>query len=260
MKTNPKWYDYGLPVLFILDLLLNYLSSQAIFFKASQAEISDKYLNLLAPAGFTFAIWGLIYLGMAVTLFIPFSKRISAPFKEAYRSILAPILLQILFLNMMWLVAWSSDLLLIALIIILIYYQRLLDGLKRISATPLLRDHLWSLKYPWGLHYGWLIVATFANFNTYLVSKGFPGTGGLAVFASLVLILVIVGLGLYAFAKYGNGLVMVPILWALLGVLAKHRPGSDFGSASLLLFWLGIIILLGSLGITWYFYRLQKAQ
>src|SRR5699024_7883620 len=63
------------PILFILVLLINYLSAAGRTFPNTQAEINDQYTNLLSPAGFSFSIWSVIYLGVALTLAVRYIKR-----------------------------------------------------------------------------------------------------------------------------------------------------------------------------------------
>src|SRR5437870_362386 len=56
----------GLVILNTVTLLVmlfgNYASNSGIFSQTSVADISHKYDTLFAPAGYTFAIWGLIFL------------------------------------------------------------------------------------------------------------------------------------------------------------------------------------------------------
>ena len=41
-------------------IFVNYLAGTAKINNVDQKEISDKYINLLTPEGYAFAIWGLI--------------------------------------------------------------------------------------------------------------------------------------------------------------------------------------------------------
>ena len=49
---------------FILVIVFNWLANALPFNDQSQAEIAAKYPSLFTPAGFTFSIWGVIYLAL----------------------------------------------------------------------------------------------------------------------------------------------------------------------------------------------------
>lgn len=50
---------------FILQVVFNVLSSFGVFFGNTNGSVSDKYKTLITPAGFAFAIWGVIYFFQA---------------------------------------------------------------------------------------------------------------------------------------------------------------------------------------------------
>ena len=71
-KTNPYLPVFNLTG-FVLVLVMNYLANALPLAGRSTGAISDLYPNLFAPAGFTFAIWGIIYL--LLLLFIIYQIR-----------------------------------------------------------------------------------------------------------------------------------------------------------------------------------------
>jgi len=52
----------------LLTLVINYLANAIPIADKNTGEVSDLYETLFAPAGFTFAIWGIIYLLLLVNL------------------------------------------------------------------------------------------------------------------------------------------------------------------------------------------------
>ena len=67
-------------VMFIITVIINALTGAGIIGK-SQKELSDKYMTLITPPGYTFSIWGVIYFfwGLFVVLqFVP-NKYLSHP-------------------------------------------------------------------------------------------------------------------------------------------------------------------------------------
>ena len=51
---------------FVLVLAMNTLSNVLPLNSQTMPEISAKYPSLFTPAGFTFSIWGVIYLGLMI--------------------------------------------------------------------------------------------------------------------------------------------------------------------------------------------------
>lgn len=56
-----------LMVLFYLGMLtVNVLANTIPFNQRSTGEISDRYPTLFTPSGFTFSIWGIIYIFLGI--------------------------------------------------------------------------------------------------------------------------------------------------------------------------------------------------
>ena len=48
-------------IVFLITLIINYLTASGLINGMSQKVVSNKYNTLITPAGFAFSIWGLIY-------------------------------------------------------------------------------------------------------------------------------------------------------------------------------------------------------
>src|SRR5690625_2898461 len=117
-KFNNRSYLLAV-ILFVATIILNYMSASGILFKFSQAEISHMYENLLDPAGGTFSIWGIIYIGMALFLALPYIKRLTMTDEEFYYKRLMPIFIGWEICNLIWTITWNNDIILLALIAIM---------------------------------------------------------------------------------------------------------------------------------------------
>lgn len=260
MINLKKWSHWAALASFIVVLLINYLISAGIIFPATQAEVSAEYVNLFTPANFTFSIWGLIFVGMAVSISIGFTRRQGDSLGDHYRQLVTPFFIEALFYNLLWNILWSYGYVLLALLVILLYTRTLLRLMMTISGTPALRQSPWLLKYPVGLHTGWLIVASFTNLTVYAVSIGLDGLGNFAVWWTLAMMLVVLASVAFYYAKYGNVVVTVPALWALVGIMVQHSASSNFAHASSIIFWSALVLLgLGVAGVL-YLVILHKKQ
>ncbi|MGX7107480.1 hypothetical protein ACWOBE_06820 [Hutsoniella sourekii] len=234
--------------LFILTIALNYLSATGIIFPYNQAEISDYYANYLAPAGFTFSIWGLIYLGMTLSLALPAFGRLSTWEKQVYFQEVMPRYLPWLLANSLWIILWSYDWIALALLAILAYTYSLIRLIAYLDHVGPLRPLMhWSLVLPLGLHAGWLTFASYTNVMTLLVKWGLAGLSSTGALLT-VLLMVLASLSVLAiFRRYHNPAVTLPALWALYGIFTKQMAGNQLVKWSALI--LGLLALAGHIWI-----------
>ncbi len=185
-------------------------------------EVSDSYTNLFAPAGLTFAIWGLIYLLLLIFViyqFIPVKREESQVRLKK---------VQVLFVisslaNIGWIFAWHYLQIAVSLVLMLIILVSLILTDRQVSkqTNMTLRERL-CLKLPFSVYFGWITVATVANVTTLLVDLGWDGFG-IAENIWTVSILIIAALIALAVVKtrlnWAFGAVFV---WAYAGILIKH--------------------------------------
>lgn len=215
-------------ILFVITLIINYLASAEVIFPFSQQEVSDMYPNYLAPAGFTFSIWGVLYILMAVTLAIPWVKNLSDEFKNYYFQNVIPLYILWMILNILWLIAWSQNMILLSMLFIFAYaivMIRLLDVMEKSNTKC---ENGYILLFPIGLHAGWIIFATFINIMTLMVANGFDGLSQTGVLFTIVFMALALISLLGLFKKYDNSMITVLGFWALFGIFMKQIPSSNF--------------------------------
>ena len=144
--------------------------------------VSDSYQNLFAPAGLTFAIWGVIYLLLgahvlyqfglfhdaAVDDVAPFAGSASAssgnaPTRAALLQRVGVLFSLSSLANVAWILSWHYDLILMStlllatMLVLLILITRTILGAR---LSP--RDRLF-VRLPFSVYFGWITVATIAN-------------------------------------------------------------------------------------------------
>ncbi|NVF12288.1 hypothetical protein HV819_10005 [Anaerococcus sp. AGMB00486] len=230
---------------FLLIIMLNYMAYMGILFKYSQIETSNMYTNLLSPPSFVFSIWVVIYIGMILFLIMPLGKKLSMSDDEFYYDKLIPIFIGSSICNVLWTITWNNDLIMPALIAIMAYTVTLVHLVKAID-----RNKKFSEKYkifvtiPSGLHAGWLLFSTFTNVITILVKEGNNPFGIFGLFITLVLLIISWTLIFYVYKENPNIGLVIPLIWALFGLVIKHKPGSSFSNPSLVVLFLSIILLI----------------
>lgn len=235
-------------ILFVFVLLVNYLSAATDVFPNTQAEITDTYTNLLAPAGFTFSIWSVIYIGVGITLAAKFINKNNPEFIEEYQK-LQPFQWAWMILNIGWIFTFVYDQIAISSFLIVLYTLALGYLSYKVTSTPVLSANPLLLKWPIGLHFGWMIVATFANITTFLVKVGLRGTAFSGLLWTIVALILIVLASLYFFNTHRNVAIFIPTLWTLIGIMVKQSPTSSFPEASTTIFIFSIVLLVAGVGL-----------
>jgi hypothetical protein len=196
-------------------------------------EISDRFDVFVIPAGYVFAIWGLIYLGLlayAVAQALP--GRAADP---RLRSIGWPAVLANV-LNGTWILAWHWELfpLSLALMVGLLATLVVIGERLAVGRAPTRGLDTWAVNVPWTVYLGWITVATITNVAAVLAAAGFDGAGiEPATWAAGVLLtgVAIGGWWLATRRAVAYGLVLA---WAYAGIAVKEQATEIVAGTALL--------------------------
>lgn len=212
-------------VAYIVTIGINWLANSLPIGGVNTGEVSDYYPNLFAPAGVTFAIWGLIYI---LLLFFSTYQLIIA-FKGDREDKEVVDKIGILFIisciaNITWIFAWHNIKILLSLVIILIIlvsligiYENLNIGKSKCSKKIKYMVHM-----PFSIYLGWICIATIANVTTWLVSIKWSGWGISSEIWTIAVIIVGILLGLIYIFKKDDIFFGLVIDWSLLGIYIKR--------------------------------------
>ncbi len=231
---------------YIIMVSVNVLANALPINGLNTGEVSDSFPNLFAPAGITFAIWGVIYFLLGIYLFFQFtdSKQIEAKNKRVMNRI------NLLFIissigNASWIFAWHYLKIGLSVFIMLIMFTSLLLIILTIDKLKLTKKEVFWLKVPFSVYFGWINIALIANITGFLVKSKWGGFGiseNIWTIAILIVGLLIGGMTIWKLSLRAYGLVFV---WAYIGILIKHLSPDGFNGA-----YPGIIVTGGiSIGI-----------
>ena len=160
----------------IFALVMNSLQGSKLFGGTTVGEVSAKYETLFTPAGYAFAIWGIIYLLLILFVsyqwFAWFKRKEDRELKQTgWWFALGNIA------NGLWIIAWLNEQMGLSVLLILVLLFSL------IQLTIRLRLEIWDAPvriiafvwWPVCIYLGWVIVATVANISVFLVSIGWQG-------------------------------------------------------------------------------------
>lgn len=193
--------------------------------QATTGEVSDRYSHLLTPAGYTFAIWGLIYLaslGLAVYQALP-----SQHAREVHRAT-GWWLAAAFAASTIWVPVWVSGALALAQVIIIVLVVCLAVALGRLTgigpaSTP---AEQWLLRMPVSGYLGWATIATVAGTGTTAVWAGISLSDGAATASAVAALLVLAALAAWIASRVLAVAGFVGLLaWGLVGLAVGTSQG-----------------------------------
>ena len=220
-------------VTFVIMVTLNVLANALPINGRNTGEISDSYSNLFAPAGYTFAIWGLIYLllGMYTIYQLGFFRKGEVVSREPLLSKINVLFSLTSVANTIWILAWHYDFIgLSTVLIAFILICLILINLEIKKTKDLSLKERVFLCLPFSVYFGWLTVATVANITTLLVSIGWKGFGiGEDIWTMIILIVafLIAGVTIMRLKNIPYGLVLI---WSYVGIYSKHISKDGWNS------------------------------
>ena len=221
-------------VAFAIVILLNFLSNALPINGQTMPEISAKYPSLFTPAGFTFAIWGAIYLGLLVFVIWQALPAQRSSDKVARLSTWFQINC---LMNAVWIVVWHHDLLVLSLLVMLVILATLIliyrTLIADIDAAPF-TEHL-VLYLPFSLYAGWITLATIANASILQTSNGWDYVWLTAVQWTLLKLALAGAIGARMVLKYRDPVFGAVVIWGAYGISAMQSATPSVSGAALTL-------------------------
>ncbi|WP_147075490.1 tryptophan-rich sensory protein [Meiothermus hypogaeus] len=184
-------------------------------------EISDSFPSLFTPAGYVFAIWGVIYLALlAYAVYQALPTQRDNPRLVATRGL---FVLTCGF-NVAWLLCWHYLLIVpsMAMMLGLLFTLVLLYGRLGVGQLAVSAGENWLARVPFSLYLGWITVATAANAVTTLIELQWDGWGISGQVWAALLVLIAAGIGvMFALSRRDIPFNLV-LLWAFGGIWVAH--------------------------------------
>lgn len=209
-------------------------------------QISAFYPNAFVPAGFTFSIWGVIYLLLlAYTIGYTYYSLKRQAYPKAFRFIehVNTYFLLTCIFNMAWIVAWHYLQIELSVLIMLLFLSTLIQlFLKTKSmAHDLTLTQRFILQTPFIVYLGWISVATIANITALLVAYKWAAWSIAPVYWSAVMILIAIVLAVLMVKKFQVVSFTLVVAWALWGIYNAQGPAAPI-LASLTALGIGVLI------------------
>jgi hypothetical protein len=227
-------------VAFLTVIALNGLAGTGALSGESIGDLANEHPSYFLPANFTFAIWSVIYAGLAG--FAVFQATPPGLRSDVVRSIGGAWLLSCL-LNVGWVVSFSfrrfgASLALMAalLTVLFILHARVHRRLPDAS----LAENLLVIQ-PFGLYLAWISVAIIANSFHFLDYRGWIGLTATGAALATVMMAVAAALGVWGLVRRHIWSFPLVVGWALWGIGQRwpepaliHRAAFSLAALSVL--------------------------
>src|SRR5512137_841457 len=219
MKDMLRQFSVLLTVL--ATLVINGLANALPLNGLNTGQISDRFHVYFVPAGYVFAIWGVIYLGLiafAIFQALP-SQRENPRLRAASWWVSLGGLA-----NIAWLFLWHYEQFVLTLVAMLTLLATLIVIYLRLGTgrSPVPAAETWAVRLPFSIYLGWITVATVANVTDVLDYAGWDGFGiAPEIWMGIVLAAVLAIATLMNFTRRDIAYAAV-ILWALAGISVKQ--------------------------------------
>ncbi|MBX3054740.1 MAG: tryptophan-rich sensory protein [Caldilineaceae bacterium] len=204
---------------FVLTLVMNGAATSLPLNGMDTGAISDLFPNFFTPAGYVFAIWGVIYTGLlAFTIYHSLPSQRNNP---RMRRVGWLFIVSNLF-NSAWIAAWHYLQFPLSLVLMLGIGGALLALYMRLENRPVSTLERWVVHVPFSIYFGWISVATIANTTVVLQYFGFQGGPLPGPVWSVLVMLVGTAIAVYILRTRGDVAYGAVFVWAFIGIAVRN--------------------------------------
>jgi hypothetical protein len=223
----------------ILALTVNILASALPLNGQNTGEISDRFQVYFVPAGYVFAIWGIIYIGwIAFTIYQFRASQKESPRlrRLGYLFALSNIA------NAAWLFLWHYNQFGLSVLVMLTLLGLLIASYLRldVNRVPVSRAERWSVDIPFSVYLGWITVATVANVTDLLYLVEWNGFGIAPTVWAVIMIVVASIVGLLMTLTRKDAAYVFVLVWSFIGIAVKQASIANVATTA----WIGAVLML----------------
>ena len=225
---------------FAATVVVNFLATTGKINGINTAAISDANPTLFTPKGYTFSIWGIIYLLLFIYVLVQlFSAELG---KDERLSKIAFWFIASSAFNVGWIFAWQYSQFVVSVLLMVVLLFSLTRILSLVAGTEKTYTNLFSLELPFGLYAGWITLAIIPNIAIVLLNLSWDGFGIPWFIWLIIVLLLATAIAVRATRDTRNVAYPAAVLWGLIGIFTRYIPAFrfDVGSETM---W--IIIALG---------------
>jgi len=210
------------------------------------AQVSGAHDTILTPPGFTFVIWGLIYLGLFLNVLFQlglFYTQRDADNPDLIYAVNALFPIACI-TDIVWLVMWHYELILLSLIVIVLLWFALVFIYWRLFPEIRTTKERVFMLWPVSLFLSWISAAALLNL-TVVIHDSSPDMLGLGMLPwSMAVLAILFGITEFFIIKYADYVFGLTALWVFAGIITRFfTMGED--SSTMMIMVVSVSVLAG---------------
>ncbi len=208
----------------LFAIMMSYFSQILELNNNTIRKLSLENDTLFTPSGFTFSIWGVIYIGLLVMAGHRLYKTFKGDDDEGLNFKTGPWFIIANVANALWVLVWLYEYAFLSVILMLIILFSLIkliliNNMERWDAPFKTIAYFW---WPICLYSGWITVATIANIASVLVKYKWDGWGLTEILWANIMIVVAVIINLLMIYTRNMREFALVGVWAFIGIYFKN--------------------------------------
>ena len=216
----------------LLTLTVNGLANALPINGMNTGQVSDSFNVFFVPAGYVFAIWGLIYiLLIAFTVYQALPAQKDQPVLKSIRGWYVIGCLA----NSIWIFMWhylQFNLTIVLMAILLVSLLLIYKRLRKANTAETSSGMRWCVQLPFSVYVGWITVATIANATDVLEFNNWNGFGIAGETWAIVMLAVAVLIAVWMTLTQRDAPFLAVLAWAFAGIGVRFAGVSIVSTAA----------------------------
>jgi len=212
---------------YLLNAAVTYLvGTYGVFGPNTQNDLSEKYQTLVTPAGFAFSIWGIIFTSQFIFVVAQLLiKKVQS--KDAVG--VGYNYIGVCIAQAAWVIVFNFEIIWLSLplmLTILYFLLKINVNQYHDSDETTIRDS-WLFQFPFSIHCGWILAASFVNLNVVLVK--YSVSSSIQYYAALFSLLVLFHGAILPLVSLSKPQYVIPsvLSWALYGIYSELQDPKE---------------------------------
>ena len=233
-------------IFFVLMVCSNVIAEWIPLNHITTAQVSANHDTLMTPPGFTFIIWGIIYLGLFFFVLYQngvFLKKGEGENPDIIHAVSAFFIISSA-ANIGWIIAWHFDYIALCFVLIFAMWGTLLFAYSRLQREVSNKRELFFVQVPFSIYLAWISIATAINFVAMFKNSSMGLLGISEINWTIAIIICLSIFTEYILIRYRDFAFALTALWAFGGIF--YRYALDIGTPNLqtdMLLLLSIVIV-----------------
>jgi len=226
---------------YIINVLVTFFASP-VFNLPDNGTISEQYQTIITPTGFTFAIWGIIFVSQLIFTIVQMLPQYRA--EDIVQSGVGTMYFHACIAQSVWTFVFGYKIFWLSTVVMFMILASLWSiVVQQGEIGPVSVGYFWLFKFPFEIHCGWIFAAFLLNVSVTLISWGANAVLQIIVAALSLSFLVFIAVYVLIMLPSGGPNYTIPsvFVWATLGITLELISPKDlivttFSGATILSF------------------------